>query len=126
MSFIKNYLKNTSLSLSEYEKQYNDSIKNPDKFWAEKSETLTWIKKFSHVKNSSFEKNVKIEWFSGGFNASFNCLDRHLKDKGDKIAIIWESDDPNVSKEIRYNELHKMVCKFANGLKSLGLKKVIE
>ncbi len=124
MSFIKNYLKNNSLSLSEYEKQYNDSIKNPDKFWAEKSETLTWIKKFSHVKNSSFEKNVKIEWFSGGLlNASFNCLDRHLKDKGDKIAIIWESDDPNVSKEITYNELHKMVCKFANGLKSLGLKK---
>ncbi len=124
MSFIKNYLKDTSLSINEYEKQYKDSIKNPNKFWEEKSKTLTWIKKFSQVKNSSFEKNVKIEWFSGGLlNASFNCLDRHLNDKGDKIAIIWESDDPSVSKKISYSDLHKMVCKFANGLKSLGLKK---
>ena len=124
LSFIKNYLKDTSLSINEYEKQYKDSIKNPNKFWEEKSKTLTWIKKFSQVKNSSFEKNVKIEWFSGGLlNASFNCLDRHLNDKGDKIAIIWESDDPSVSKKISYSDLHKMVCKFANGLKSLGLKK---
>ena len=80
-------------------------------------------KKFSTVKESSFNDDVSIKWFNGGsLNVSYNCIDRHLK-KGEKIAIIWESDNPEESKKITYNQLHDEVCRFANGLKSLGVQK---
>ena len=123
-NIIENRTDGSSLSFDDYKKEYERSINDSDLFWAEKASTLSWIKKFSKVKESAFDDEVKIKWFSdGSLNASFNCLDRHLKDKGEKIAIIWESDDPNVSKKITYNELYKEVCKFSNGLKSIGVKK---
>jgi len=124
LSFIKNFTANSSLSLEKYFKDYKESIDNPEKFWAEKAQSLSWIKNFSKVKKCDFSDEVNIQWFLGGkINVSENCLDRHLDNKGDKIAIIWESDDPNISKKITYRELHSMVCKFSNGLKSLGVRK---
>ena len=124
MSFVKNVTDNSSLSLEKYKIEYKNSIQNPEKFWKEKAMTLDWIKNFSEVKKSSFKKNVEIKWFSDGtLNASYNCLDRHLKERGDKVAIIWESDNPNLSQKITYKKLHRLVCKFSNGLKSIGVKK---
>ena len=124
MSFVENSLDNRSLSFSDYQYEYQRSIKDPEKFWREKAKTLSWIKPFTKVKESSFENGVDIKWFSDGkINASYNCLDRHLKKSGNKVAIIWESDDPNMSEKITFKNLHKRVCKFANGLKTLGVKK---
>jgi len=124
MSFVKNVIDNSSLSLEKYKTEYKNSIENPDNFWKEKAKTLDWIKDFSEIKNSSFKDNAEIKWFSDGtLNASYNCLDRHLKERENKVAIIWESDDPSLSKKITYKELYQMVCRFSNGLKSIGLKK---
>ncbi len=121
---IKNNDSAKSMSLKDYEREYIRSINDPNNFWKEKAKTLSWIKQFTKVKESSFEENVDIKWFADGtLNVSYNCLDRHLKLKGEKTAIIWESDDPNLSKEISYRELYKEVCRFSNGLTSLGVKK---
>ena len=121
---IKNNLDSNSMSMDEYFQEYERSIKNPESFWNEKADTLTWFKRFTKVKQSSFENNVEIKWFNdGSLNVSYNCLDRHLNDKATKTAIIWESDDPKLSKKISYKELHETVCKFSNGLISLGIKK---
>ena len=124
MEIVKNIVNKASLTLEDYKKEYQNSIKNPEGFWKEKANTLSWIKKFSTVKNSSFNNDVQIKWFSDGkINVSYNCLDRHLKKNSEKIAIIWESDDPSIGEKITFKELHKRVCKFANGLKSIGVKK---
>ncbi len=121
---IQNIVKTTSLSFDEYKKEYNRSINDSESFWEEKANTLDWIKRFTKVKESKFSDPVEIKWFSdGSLNVAYNCLDRHLKERGDKTAIIWESDDPSQSKSITYNELFKEVCKFSNGLRSLGVKK---
>ena len=120
----ENKIDKCSLTFDEYKKQYAESIQNPEKFWSDKAKSLDWITPFKKVVDDNFKDNTFIRWFDGGsLNVSYNCLDRHLKDKGDKVAIIWESDDPSVSKKITYNELHKKVCKLANGLKQLGVKK---
>ncbi len=121
---FQNNLSTKSMSFKDYEKEYNRSISDPNNFWKEKAKTITWIKKFTKVRESTFEKNVAIKWFSDGtLNVSYNCLDRHLKKNGNKTAIIWESDDPAMSREITYKELHNEVCRFSNGLTSLGVKK---
>ena len=124
MKLIDNKLDSTCLSFDQYQDEYKKSISDPDKFWKNKAKSLDWIKDFSKVKESVFGEEVKIKWFSdGSLNASYNCLDRHLKDRGNKTAIIWESDDPSNSKKITYNQLHKEVCKFSNGLKAVGVSK---
>ena len=113
-----------SITFSEYEKLYKSSIEDPDKFWAEQAETLNWIKKFKQVKKTNFSEKINIKWFSDGvLNASYNCLDRHLDDKGSKPAIIWEGDNPKESKVYTFRELYKEVCKLANAMKDLGIKK---
>ena len=120
----ENKIDECSLTFDEYKKQYIESIQDPEKFWSDKAKSLDWITPFKKVVDDNFKDNGFIRWFDGGsLNVSYNCLDRHLKDKGDKVAIIWESDDPSVSQKITYNELHKKVCKLANGLKQLGVKK---
>ena len=108
-----------------YEKMYEESINDPSLFWQKHGKRIDWIKPYSKVNDVSYNKeNLHIKWFEDGtLNASFNCLDRHLKSKGDNIAIIWEGDDPSDSKKITYNELYKDVCKFANVLKKAGAKK---
>jgi len=108
-----------------YLEEYERSIKDPEGFWAEHAKRLDWIKEPTKIKDVSFgPKDVHIKWFEDGqLNASVNCIDRHLDAKGDQAAIVWEGDDPSEDKTITYRELHKMVCKLANGLKELGVKK---
>ena len=124
MSFIENKISDPSLDLKEYLREYKRSIEDPEDFWNEKASSINWIKKYSKIKESSFNDDVSIKWFSdGSLNVSENCIDRHLKDRGDKVAIIWQGDEPGEHKKITYKELHREVCKLANGLKSLGVKK---
>jgi acetyl-CoA synthetase len=109
---------------TKYKEWYDRSIKNPEEFWGDIGKRLEWIKPYQRVKEGSFGDKVDIRWYSDGtLNVSANCLDRHLATKGDKTAIIWESDDPNLSLKLTYNELHKKVCQFANVLQDQGVKK---
>jgi acetyl-CoA synthetase len=110
---------------SKYEQKYSQSIKNNDEFWKKEGKRITWIKPYKKIKDVKYSsKEVKIKWFEDGtLNASANCIDRHLKDKKDKTAIIWVGDDPKDSQKISYKQLHQKVSKAANGLKKLGIQK---
>ncbi len=116
---------NALINAQQYYDEYQLSLQDPDKFWGEKGKVVDWMKPYTRVKNTSFDPgHVSIRWFEDGtLNLSANCLDRHLKDRGDQVAIIWEGDDPSQSKNITYRELHHDVCKFANVLKQQGVKK---
>ncbi len=105
-----------------YESMYERSMNEPEAFWAEQAETfIDWEKKWDKVSDVDFSKG-KIAWFEGAtLNVSYNCLDRHLPERADQVAIIWEGDDPNSSESITYSQLHEKVCKFSNGLKELGV-----
>ncbi|HXE78916.1 MAG TPA: acetate--CoA ligase, partial [Rhodanobacter sp.] len=113
------------LRADDYQRLYAESIRDPAKFWREVAQRLDWIKAPTKVKDVSFDpKDVHIRWFGDGMlNVSANCLDRHLEKRGDKVAILFEGDDPAVSRRITYRELHTEVCKFANTLKHLGVAK---
>ncbi len=103
---------------------YKQSIKDPEKFWAKHGKRIDWFKPYTKVKNTSFEGKVSIKWFEDGVtNVSYNCIDRHLKKRGDQVAIIWEGDNPYLDKKITYNELYEQVCRLANVLKKHGVKK---
>lgn len=117
-------LENSNISDSEFEELYKKSLENPDQFWSEQADIyLDWDQRWSQVQETNIEKG-EITWFKGGkLNASVNCIDRHLPDKSEKIAFIWEGDNPNESKEITYQELHDEVCKFSNVLKVRGVSK---
>ena len=107
-----------------YEKWYKQSVKNPEKFWAKHGKRIDWFKPFTKVKNTSYEGKVSIKWFEDGVtNVSYNCIDRHLKKRGDQVAIIWEGDNPYDDKKITYRELYEHVNRLANVLKSNGVKK---
>ena len=110
---------------SKYQKKYNLSLRENDKFWKKEAKRISWIKPYTKIKDVKYSKeDVKIKWFyDGTLNASANCIDRHLKKNGNKTAIIWVGDDPSDSKKITYKELYKNVNKTANGLKSIGIKK---
>jgi acetyl-CoA synthetase len=110
---------------AKYDAMYAASVADPNAFWAEHGKRIDWIKPFSKVKNTTFAyPDVSIKWFEDGeLNVSANCIDRHLATRGDQTAIIWEADDPNISKHITYLELSEQVNKFANVLKSQGVKK---
>ena len=111
------------INAETYQLMYDDSINNPDDFWAKQAEIfIDWDKKWDKVSDVDFNKG-KIAWFEGAtLNVSYNCLDRHLPERAEQIAIIWEGDDPNTSESITYKELHQRVCKFSNGMKDLGVK----
>ena len=119
------WIKSSLVNKSKYQEKYSQSIKNNDAFWKKEGKRITWIKPYKKIKNIKFsKKEVKINWFQDGtLNASANCIDRHLKDKKDKTAIIWVGDDPKNSQKISYKQLHQKVSKAANGLKKLGIKK---
>ena len=121
----KKWSKSAYIDKSQYERKYKLSIKDNEGFWKKEGKRITWIKPYTKVKDVKYSKtDVKIKWFyDGTLNASVNCIDRHLTDKKNKTAIIWVGDDPNDSKLISYQELHKNVCKAANGLKEIGIKK---
>ncbi|NRF49057.1 acetate--CoA ligase [Pseudomonas stutzeri] len=102
-----------------YRAMYQQSVINPEGFWREQAARLDWIRPFSEVKRTSFDDHhVDIKWFADGtLNVSANCLDRHLAERGDQVAIIWEGDDPSEHREITYRELYQEVCQFANALR---------
>ena len=116
---------NGIISEEQYNAMYKESIENPDKFWGEHKNMIEWYKEPTIIKNTTFDpKNVSIKWFEDGqLNVSYNCIDRHLADNAKKTAILWEGDEPTDSQAITYQELHYEVCKLANGLKKLGVKK---
>tara|TARA_B100001057_G_scaffold346210_1_gene347425 strand:- start:8033 stop:9955 length:1923 start_codon:yes stop_codon:yes gene_type:complete len=109
-------------NIEEYERLYKESIENPKKFFQTLAlENISWIENFDKVHNKKF---ANTKWFEGGkTNISLNCIDRHLEDSAEKIALIWEGDDPNESKKFTFRELHIEVCKFSNVLKSIGISK---
>ena len=120
----KDTLKRTAISEDEYRDMYAQSVNDPDKFWGRVAKRLTWIKEPTKIKNTSFNAPVSIKWYEDGIlNACFNCVDRHLPAKKDTVALIWEGDEPGDDRKITYGEMKGEVCRLANALKSLGVKK---
>jgi len=119
----KTQIKNPHLKdMEEFQSMYRESIENPNIFFSKLAkDNLSWSKDFDEVHNGDFSE---AKWFKDGqLNVSYNCIDRHLKESAKKTAIIWEGDEVDISKEITFQELHDEVCRFANVLKSLGVKK---
>jgi len=113
------------INASQYDEKYKRSLQDPDDFWRVEANRLDWITQFTKVSDVSFNKdNLFVRWFEDGqLNVTSNCIDRHLAKRGNQTAIIWEGDDPSLSKNISYNELHSNVCIFANVLKNRGVRK---
>ncbi len=105
------WIKSSLANKSKYQQKYSQSIKSNDEFWRKEGKRITWIKPYKKIKDVKYStKEVKIKWFEDGtLNASANCIDRHLKDKKDKTAIIWVGDDPKDSQKITYKQLHQKV-----------------
>ena len=120
----KDVAKHALIDNDTYLGWYRKSIKDPEKFWAKHGERIDWFTPFTKVKDTSFTGKVSIRWFHDGVtNVSYNCIDRHLKKRGDQVAIIWEGDNPYDDRKITYSELHDHVCRLANVMKSHGVKK---
>ena len=120
------FISKTLINKTMYEEMYEKSISDPDGFWGEVGHRINWIKPYSKVKNVSYEfEKVNIKWYEDGtLNVAYNCVDRHLEKLGDKVAIIWEPDNPSdQALHITYRELYEKVNKFANVLKAMGAKK---
>jgi acetyl-CoA synthetase len=117
--------KSAYIDNDKYLAWYKRSVEDPEGFWGEHAKRIDWMKPFTKVKDVSFDApDVHIRWFyDGTLNVSYNCLDRHLAARGDQTAILFEGDNPSVAKHITYRQLHEQVCKFANVLKRLGVKK---
>ena len=120
----KRLAETSHVNAEQYKQLYKESIENPDLFWSKQAkEFIDWEETWEQVSKTNM-KDGQIAWFLGAkLNVAQNCLDRHLQTKSEKTAIIWEGDDPNEQKSISYKELHKRVCKLANGLKSRGITK---
>src|SRR5690606_26408695 len=107
-----------------YRRKYEESVRDPEKFWTEEAKRIDWIKPFTRGKDADYRGAGRIRWYyDGTLNAAAHCTGRHLAKRGDQIAIIWEGDDPNESKTITYREVHEAVCRLANVLKSCGVRK---
>jgi len=119
------FKKNGLISEAEYFELYRRSVDDNENFWAEQAQIIDWSKPFTKVKDVSFARDdLHIRWYEDGeLNVCYNCVDRHLADKADQTAILWEGDDPNIDLAISYAELHQRVSRFANVLKSIGVKK---
>ncbi len=130
MSEVKTYpvpssiAQNAHINEEKYKSMYERSIQEPEAFWAEQAESfLTWDKTWESVREFDFHKG-EASWFKGGkLNVAKNCIDRHLPERAEQVAIVWEGDDPNDDKKITYQELYSEVCRFANTLKARGVKK---
>ncbi|AQT48395.1 acetate--CoA ligase [Bartonella choladocola] len=119
-----NIKKNALIDRETYLQWYDESIKDPDAFWSKHGRRIDWFKPFTKVKNTSFRGRVSIKWYEDGVtNVTYNCIDRHLKSRGDQVAMIWEGDNPYIDKKVTYKELYDNVCRFANILKKRGVKK---
>jgi acetyl-CoA synthetase len=111
-------------SLDEYKRMYQKSITDPEGFWGEIANGFHWQQKWTKVREYDFKDKIWIKWFAGAkTNISYNCLDRHLEKRANQVALLWEGNEPTEDKKITYKELHEQVCKFANVLKSQGVKK---
>src|ERR1700712_2418297 len=110
---------------ARYLEMYKASVDDPAAFWAEHGRRIDWMTPFTKVKDTSFEPgNISIKWFEDGVtNVAYNCIDRHLAERGDQTAIIWEGDDPSESRHITYRELHDEVCRMANILRNRNVEK---
>ena len=119
------WAKRAFIDRAKYRAMYDRSLADPDGFWAEQAKRIHWFRHFTKVKNTSFDPHhVSIKWFENGTtNAAYNCIDRHLAERGDQVAIIWEGDDPKESKKITYRELHDQVCRLANVLRNRNVEK---
>jgi len=120
------HARHTRLTRAEFERRYERSLADPNEFWREEAKRLDWFRFPTKIKNTSFQApDVSIKWFEDGvLNVSHNCIDRHLSAHGDKVAIIWEPDDPAApARHITYRHLHEEVCRLANVLKNLGIRK---
>jgi acetyl-CoA synthetase len=112
------------IDAAKYQRMYEDSIADPQRFWAEHGRRIDWIKPFTKVKDVAFTGKVHIRWFYDGvLNVSANCLDRHLAQRADQTAILWEGDDPKEHRHVSYSELYQGVCRLANALKDCGVRK---
>ena len=131
MSEVKTYpadaliAQTSGLNQQKREAMYQQSVTEPEEFWRQQGKRIDWIKAPTKIKNTRFTPNdVSIEWYADGqLNVAANCLDRHLENHGEEIAIIWEGDDPSQSRHISYRELHQEVCQFSNALLAQGAKK---
>ena len=122
----KEWVKDKALiNKEDYKKLYNQSITDPLSFWEEQGKRLDWYTPYTKIRDYSYDiNNLYIKWYEDGvLNVSYNCIDRHIEKFGDKVAILWEGDDPADTKKITYKELLIEVCRFSNGLKSLGISK---
>jgi acetyl-CoA synthetase len=122
----KDWVKDKALiNKEDYKKLYNQSITDPLSFWEEQGKRLDWYTPYTKIRDYSYDiNNLYIKWYEDGvLNVSYNCIDRHIEKIGDKVAILWEGDDPADTKKITYKELLIEVCRFSNGLKSLGINK---
>ncbi len=119
------FAKNALISESQYDAMYRSSIEDNETFWAEQGKRIDWIQPYTKIKDVSYAKDdLHIRWFyDGTLNVSYNCIDRHLPQRRDQAAIIWEGDEPDTAKTITYGELYEAVCRFANVLKELGVNK---
>jgi acetyl-CoA synthetase len=114
----------TWVDAARFQAMTEQAMRDPDGFWAEEAKRIAWMTPPKKIKNTSFEGDVQIKWFEDGvLNASVSCLDRHLEARGDQVALIWEGDDPNSDAKITYRDLHARVCRLANAMKALGVKK---
>ena len=125
MEIKKEWENNAKVNKEQYSLMYDQSLNDNDKFWSEQADRIDWYQKFSKIKDVKYSKDdVSIKWYEdGNLNVSYNCIDRHAKKTPERIAIIWEGDDPNNSKQITYKELLVNVSKTANVLKNIGVKK---
>jgi len=114
-------------STDQYREMYKRSLEDPDGFWSEVADEFYWDKKWNRVADYNFDLSkepVFIKWFEGGrTNMAYNCLDRHLKERGDQDALLWEGNEPTQDRKLTYRQLHAEVCKMANVLKRYGVKK---
>ena len=125
MEIKKEWLEHAKVNEEKYSSMYDYSLQNNDEFWSDQAKRVDWIKKFTKIKDIKYSKDdVSIKWFEdGNLNVSYNCIDRHAENDPDKVAIIWEGDDPNETKKITYRDLLINVSKAANVLKKIGVKK---
>ncbi|WP_374388185.1 acetate--CoA ligase [Sandaracinobacter sp.] len=119
------WARRAKIDKARYQELYRESLDNPDAFWRREAQRLDWSKPFTRVSDWSYdEASFGIKWFEDGqLNVATNCVDRHLAERGDQPAIIWEPDSPGEGRILSYRQLHEAVCRLANGLKSLGVRK---
>jgi acetyl-CoA synthetase len=114
-----------AVKATDYEAMYEESVRDPEGFWARVAKRIDWMRFPTKIKDVSFDPDeFRIRWYEDGeLNVSVNCLDRQLAQRGDKTALLFEGDDPAVSCRVTYRELYERTCRFANALRALGVKK---